>query len=864
MEETKTSVSFFSQSQSFRDENDDDDDDVLLPNWVDTFNKATNGGAQYVFAKDVTLAGAKAFTRDLTHKQMIRYQQNQPKCDRNFYKIMVDDKSINLFYDIDMTPEIQNPVMLDQLVNEVIRITMLALKELYGIDNIEVSDFAIMDSSGEVRKPTGITTKMSLHIVLVNKVRFKTIIDMKYFVAFIFSDAAGFLKEKIDLHIDHGVYRKRGSLRIPGSTKRGQNRFLHIITDHAPLDCFLTFTDNDIEDEIRILDKPAKQNNKRKEDHILRTMQSEIAAKQLSNDDFFEHVINALPDTLATDYNTWVNTGIKLYTAGAPETHWIDFSKKCFASFDLQKAHEKWVSFKPYGRGNMGGLLRLLRDLGIDEAAEELTLYTVRYMGKFNNEIALGLSRLYGDNHVYSRGQWYFYNGSKWILDENQTNISRTIMTTFHSKLNGEIRSIGRLLEHLTNDIPRFNEENARLKNLISVKEKTQSGRINSDWHCLNVTFDQPSFASTLDSFHHLIAFENGVYNLDLDQFLESAREYRTTMSTKYHYIHPYDVPEQDVKELDDLLHQIFPDDHILNYMMRFFGSCLSGSVFEELIHFMTGLSSKQTGSNGKSTFISLLLLTFGDYASTGHASIITSKRESANGTNSALMSLKGKRLVTFQEIDNDNSINMSCIKGLTGNDEVTGRQLYKLQETFVPQWKLVVCANKLPPVSSDDGGTMRRLRNIPFESKFVEDIHDVKWSGMTNIFQIDYTLKTKLTRYRMPLMHRLIIGYNEYRRNGGLPAVMKIQSHTTRYFESNNAIFQFLRNSILPKNGFHVLLREIVHYLNTTAVTKNCQYTEDDIIETIRDSFNEMTVTQMSENDKRLIIMNYQRIDEY
>ena len=92
----------------------------------------------------------------------------------------------------------------------------------------------------------------------------------------------------------------------------------------------------------------------------------------------------------------------------------------------------------------------------------------------------------------------------------------------------------------------------------------------------------------------------------------------------------------------------------------------------------------------------------------------------------------------------------------------------------------------------------------------------------------------------------------------------MKIQSHTTRYFESNNAIFQFLRNSILPKNGFHVLLREIVHYLNTTAMTKNCQYTEDDIIETIRDSFNEMTVTQMSENDKRLIIMNYQRIDEY
>ena len=858
MEETKSNGIFFTQSTIENDE--EEEQEQFLPNWVDNLTKATSSSPKSVFAKDINMTdGKKMYTSDLSHEQMLQYQETLPRMDRNFYEIILDDRPMKLFYDIDKSPEITNTVYLSQLIDEIINITVTSLKELYNIDGLDYTDFAVMDSSGHVKKPTGITTKTSFHIVLVNKVRFKNIHDMKEFVQFIFSENSGYVKQKMDFSIDHGVYKKRGSLRIPGSTKRGQNRHLRIITDHSALQCLLTFTD--VNEDVKVIERPTKRNNKRKEEHIMRSIESEIASKQLSNDDIFDAVINALPESLAADYNTWVNTGIALYTAGAPETYWIEFSKKCLTTFDLQEAHNKWRSFRNYGTGNMAGLFRLLKNYGIEDVVNELTAHTLRYMGKFNNEIAMGLARLYGDDHVYSRGTWYYFTGTRWIVDENQTFISKTIMTTFHYRLNGEIRTLSKFLENIPTENPRYNEEHARLKNLNSIKEKTQSGRINSDWHCLNVTFNQPTFSATLDSFQHLIAFDNGVYNLDLDKFLEPQREYRTTMSANYDYVHPYDVCEEDVRGLNELLHQIFPDDHILDYMMRFFGSCLSGCVFEELIHFFTGLSSKQTGSNGKSTFISLLLLTFGDYASSGHASIITGKRESSSNANSALMSLKGKRLVTFQEIDNENSINMSVIKGLTGNDQVTGRQLYKVQETFTPQWKLVVCANKLPPVSSEDGGTIRRLRNIPFESKFVENIHDSKWNGMDNIFQIDYTLKQKLTRYRMPLMHRLLNGYNEYKRNG-LVSVMKIISHTSRYFESNNPIFQFLRNNIIAKTGSVVFVREILRYLNTSV--KNCYYTEDDIIDTIRDSFQEIKTCAMSNTDTRIVLVDYERVDEF
>ena len=865
MHESKYSENFCSQNhQEYMEE---EDDDVVSPNWLGSLQKAISGNPPAVFARDVGKDGAKIFTNDLTHEEMLKYQSTQPLRDRNFYEIIIDDKPVKLFYDIDISPAFENMVLYNQLVLEVINITILSMKELYNVHDIEMEDFAVLDSTGEKRTENGVITKTSIHIVLVNKVRFKNVVYMKNYVNFVFSSTGGYVKDKIDFHIDFGVYRNRGSLRIPGSTKKGENRYITVNTNHSELDCLLTYTEDDDYSDLQILVKPTKRNNKRKEEQIIRSLQESIPDNQLSDDEFFRKVVDALPTSLAADYNSWISVGIKLYTAGASEKFWHDFSQKCIRDYNYTAAHSKWLSFKGYGTGNMSSLFRLLRKHDLHEIANEISSHTLRYMGKYNNEIAIGLARLYGDDHVYSKGEWYYFNKVKWVLDEKNTFISKTIMTDFHYRLNEQLRILNEFIQNVPSDHPRYNEEQARIKNLHCIKEKTQSGRINSDWHPMNVAFDQPCFASSLDSFKNLIGFENGVFDLNSNQFIEPDRDHRVTMSTGYDYVHVFEYDDDDpvFDELDILLHRLFPDEHILNYMMCFLGSCLSGVVSEELIHFWTGLSNKQTGSNGKSTFVSLLLLTFGDYGDTGHSSIITSKRESPNNTNSALMKLKGKRLVAFQEIDNEGSINMPVIKSLTGNDQVTGRQLYKTQETFTPQWKLVVCANNMPPVSSDDGGTQRRLRNIPFESKFVPNIEDRKWQGMSNIFPVDYSLKMKLEKFRMPLMHRLIIGYNEYKRMGGLPVCHKILSHTSHYFQQHNLIYQFINKNLVVSQGSKILVREIIHLINNSPMTKAGNvYTEEDVVETCREFFPNIVLCALSESDSRLVIMDHTRFVDY
>lgn len=818
------------------------------PDFSSTLAAVKNAGAQIIFAKDMNAQGSKNYTSALTHEQFLRYAKSLPLSEQCFYEVIFADKPVKLHFDIDICPGVDDD-MKEMIIHEIIDKTRQSLKEQYDVVNINENDFAILDASGTVTKKGCVLTKTSMHIILVNKVCWTKVHDMKKYVNTTFVDNNG---QTIVPGLDLGIYRA-GCFRMPGSTKKSQNRHLRIITEqYNELDCMITNIDVSSFRTLGPASKVKKNNN-----NVDKYLQSQIGNQQITDDVIFEQCVHALPRSLSEDYEMWISVGIKLYLAGAPEKYWHDFSKKCEQKYNYDFVQKKWKSFTNYGQGNMSGLFTLMKKYGAHDIVNAITLRTLQFMGKYNNDIALGLSRLYSDKHAYTRDTWYYFDGYRWVEDRYKTYISRTIMTDFQERLDREILNLNMTsMNETTTPTLEKGQEEIRLKNLYTIKEKTQSGRIGTDWHVLNVAFDQPHLFDNFDMKLDLIGFDNGVYDLENDVFRPTERDDYITMSTRYSYESFDEIPEQDMTELCHLLKQFFPDHTIHEYMMRFLGSCLSGKVNEELIHFWTGLSNKQTGSNGKSTFVTLLMQTFGDYGACGHSSIITSRRETSNNANSALMHLKGRRLVTFQEIDNENTINMPVIKAMTGNDVITGRQLYKSQETFTPHWKLIVCANKLPPVSSDDGGTRRRLRNIPFESKFVEDIHDPKWQTSMcggHVYPINYSLKSKIHKYKMPLMYMLIQGYKRYKNSGGLIFCDKVQTHTLAYFKQHDALYQYFIEYIRPHESRNVLLRDIL-------IRQGGKYKDEDILVMIEDHFPNMIVRK-NEYDKYMI-MNH-TIDE-
>ena len=83
---------------------------------------------------------------------------------------------------------------------------------------------------------------------------------------------------------------------------------------------------------------------------------------------------------------------------------------------------------------------------------------------------------------------------------------------------------------------------------------------------------------------------------------------------------------------------------------------------------------------------------------------------------------MKGPRCGVYQEPGDDEVINVGIFKELTGNDSFMVRGLFQDPIEIKPQLKHWIATNDLPKITSDDGGTWRRIRVIQFPMKYVEN----------------------------------------------------------------------------------------------------------------------------------------------
>ena len=259
-------------------------------------------------------------------------------------------------------------------------------------------------------------------------------------------------------------------------------------------------------------------------------------------------------------------------------------------------------------------------------------------------------------------------------------------------------------------------------------------------------------------------------------------------------------------------------------------------------------MSSKQTGSNGQSTLCMLLSAAFGEYFLNGHPAIITGKIEKAQSANAAVYELKGR--CPRVETDDDTSttkVNMAKLKSYSGNDvSITARTLYKTQEQFKPTFQIIICMNRLPTLSTIDGGTRRRVRNIPFESKFVENPNDKCWGNFGNVFPINRELKQKIPFMGASLMRVLLERYQIYY-NSCLVVPRKITVASEEFIEQHNDDINFIiRSTITPRLKFTDNKRDYVQFVfikkwiqdrNFKSISTNALY--DALEEIFPDNYN-------------------------
>jgi putative DNA primase/helicase len=106
-----------------------------------------------------------------------------------------------------------------------------------------------------------------------------------------------------------------------------------------------------------------------------------------------------------------------------------------------------------------------------------------------------------------------------------------------------------------------------------------------------------------------------------------------------------------------------------------------------------------------------------GDYAANAAFDTFDAGRRSDNSND--LAALKGKRLVTVIETEEDRRLAEARVKSVTGGDQVTARFLYGEFFSYKPQFKIWLAMNHRPIIRGTDRGIWRRIQLIPFTQSF-------------------------------------------------------------------------------------------------------------------------------------------------
>ena len=389
------------------------------------------------------------------------------------------------------------------------------------------------------------------------------------------------------------------------------------------------------------------------------------------------------------------------------------------------------------------------------------------------------LWHLYQDRYRCTKdGIWYIFRNHRWHGDVQCLTITmsedliphyKTMKNHYsqlksksideHTKIQYAIKRISKLIDDL-NSITQ--------KNIIINEAKIVFHEYDKD------------FEDKLDENASLIGFNNGVFDFNTVEFRDGKPEDYITKSVGYDY-----DEKKKPDELRKIIEQILPIEEVRKYTMKLFSICLNGNIKIQKVHFLNG-----NGSNGKSLIIALLKQVLGQYMKNVPVSIITSKRTAGESASPQLYQTKGKRIIYFQEPNQNDILNIGVLKEWSGSDVITTRDLHKSPIEFMPQFKMFIISNKLPKIDINDNdyATWRRIRNIRFISTFVDGKikEDAKY-----VFKKDPKLEQKVAKWKAEFFN-LLVEYHKLYLEEGLEEPSEITQYTDAYKKEDDYFEKF------------------------------------------------------------------------
>jgi len=206
-------------------------------------------------------------------------------------------------------------------------------------------------------------------------------------------------------------------------------------------------------------------------------------------------------------------------------------------------------------------------------------------------------------------------------------------------------------------------------------------------------------------------------------------------------------------------------------------------------------------GQNGKSVLTDLMSQVMGSYKASAPCSLITQGRGKIGGLAPEIVALKGTRYVVMQEPETSEILHEGPMKELvSGVEPITARAPYMTEPvTFIPQFALILCCNNLMPVRTQDHGTWRRFRIVPFESLFTEKPVDTDPSRPFQ-FKVDFDLISKFPLWSETMLSMLV--ERAFENQGRVQDCDIVLSASKEYRNREDYLAQFIGEKVISAQG--------------------------------------------------------------
>lgn len=505
-------------------------------------------------------------------------------------------------------------------------------------------------------------------------------------------------------------------------------------------------------------------------------------------------ILKSISTTRFDDYESWVRIGFILFNEGYSVELWDKYSQRS-TSYDPRACETKWRTFNSRDsqitKATLYYWLKEDNPVVYDELKHNLE---EMYVTAAKNTDKMSATLFY-----YKKPTDYIYSQELGWLERKPNNtykiyeIKKT-PDVFNLIISDTLKDfIIEAKTHFKHQLEQFEKGTEQFEyyvKLIDGCNKTErqietKTYINNMIPWLESFYLDPEIVNKIDSNPNLLAFEDKVFDFTTCEF----RDILPTdyISTTAGYNAP-DLTLQVVPQLQTFLNSLFEDDEVLNYILQLLAYTLWGNNKFQLVVFFQG-----AGGNGKGRLSALIDRCLNKYSKTLPPSYITSKTESKGTPLPELANCKSARFVSSSEPQDNEKIQVSFLKSISGQDKLCVRKLYASEFEFLPQFTYFLSINH-SRLSKSDIAIARRLRVIefPYDFKPTDQFNPENPSHRLANYELELSLQGDETRDSF--MALLLRTFRDKVKNcKELITPLKVINSTKEYLKESNPIADWL-----------------------------------------------------------------------